>query len=154
MGHTHYWRSPKRGFSLTKWVALVKDARKILSEDRGLAPRPPVALEYDEPGKAPQIDGKAIRFNGIGDDGHETFDLRRVPDVHPLDAGEPTAFAFCKTECKPYDVLVCAVLLAARHHLGNAIQVASDGTRHDWLPGIARYEAATGRKAPNIWKET
>ena len=45
-------------------------------------------------------------------------------------------FACCKTERKPYDAIVVACLLVAKHHLGAAIEVSSDGNWEDeWLNG-------------------
>jgi hypothetical protein len=45
----------------------------------------------------------------------------------------PTLFgSFCKTEFKPYDVLVTCSLLIIKHHLGNRAIVRTDGNERDW----------------------
>ncbi len=41
-------------------------------------------------------------------------------------------FECCKTAYRPYDVLVTALLIAAKHHFGTAIRVSSDGESKDW----------------------
>jgi len=66
-----------------------------------------------------------IRFNGIEDDGHETFlvDLNR------------REFNFCKTARKPYDVPVCTVLAILRVYLGEDLELSSDGDfNQEWSP--------------------
>lgn len=67
----------------------------------------------------------AICFNGIGEDGHETFGLRNHEDN-----------GFCKTAQKPYDEVVGAVLLWAKYSHIDYIDVRTDGDRRDWQPAI------------------
>lgn len=42
-------------------------------------------------------------------------------------------FACCKTAFRPYDVAVTALLLIAKHYLGDGIIVSSDGEDEFWL---------------------
>lgn len=42
-------------------------------------------------------------------------------------------FEFCKTAYKPYDIAVTAFLIIAKHHLGELIEVSSDGDNKDWF---------------------
>lgn len=116
MGYTHYWRERKDDGDKA-WKRLLDRARKAIK----LAD---VKIQYDytdwdglerKASSPPQIDYRAIRFNGIGEDGHETFRLDR--------AGE--SFTFCKTAQKPYDLLVTAILTIAQEELG--LDVTSDG---------------------------
>ena len=72
-------------------------------------------LEHDDSGE-PVVNENEIRFNGIGESGHETFLLTNAPEK----------FAFCKTAEKPYDVPVCEVLLVLQKHCPN-LNVRSDG---------------------------
>jgi hypothetical protein len=104
----------------------------------------PVAAEFDTPDAAPELTDAYIRFNGIGEDGHETFCLvagmarqegcplprERRARTLPI---HPGRFDFCKTARKPYDVLVTAVLWIAHEEYG--LRVSSDGTMEpDGLP--------------------
>ena len=50
---------------------------------------------------------------------------------------ETTNWNFCKTARKPYDLLVCAVLLSAYNILG--YELSSDGGFEDWQPAIDFY---------------
>lgn len=40
----------------------------------------------------------------------------------------------CTTERKPYDFLVVAILILANYYCPNCYQIASDGSKSDWLP--------------------
>jgi hypothetical protein len=48
-----------------------------------------------------------------------------------------TRIQWCKTDRKPYDLLVCAVLIAAHNILG--YEVTSNGNLKDWKPAIEFY---------------
>ena len=68
--------------------------------------------------------------------------------VEPADppAGAP-GFDFCKTARKPYDVVVCAALLAIKHHQGDNVEIRSDGDFGDeWQPAYRLYRRATHRE--------
>jgi hypothetical protein len=67
------------------------------------------------------INEDVVRFNGIGDDAHETFIFERTS----------IGFNFCKTQRKPYDELVCACLEVAKDVFKNEIGVSSDGDNND-----------------------
>lgn len=121
MGYTHYW-THKKEFNPTRWKQIIKDVRKIIKVS-GV----PLAKDYDEPDTKPQLDDDTIWFNGIGDDGHETFLINRTGD------GED---AFCKTAQKPYDVVVTAVLTYLNNNYSDSFTVSSDGDGEDWIPGV------------------
>ena len=111
MGYTHYtradnWdRQDELGFE--KALPIV---RKILKRYKDL-----VQFECDNP-KRPVVSKKQIRFNGIGEDGHETFML----------SNSSFEFNFCKTARKPYDVVVCEVLLVLNAFCPH-LSISSDG---------------------------
>jgi hypothetical protein len=117
MGYTHYWRKPK-GLSEDKWAKYLKDVKKLLKGSRGV-----IQFESDE-NRCPAIN-HYVRFNGIEEDGHETFVLCR----------DESDFDFCKTACKPYDKYVTACLILAKLHFGDEISISSDGDREDWNEG-------------------
>lgn len=110
MGYTTYWK--KLSFTDANWEKLRKDVRKLL---KTLPEGVKVQREYDKDSR-PLIGKDAIAFNGVGDDGHETF---------WLDKNE-TAFSFCKTARKPYDLAVCGVLMLASIHATSG-EISSDG---------------------------
>jgi hypothetical protein len=101
MGYTHYWNH--NGISTTDWRILAEYAHSLIgmASEKGIN----LAVKFDEPEKLPEINEAWIRFNGIGEDGHETFYLTR----------EPTEFDFCKTARKPYDWVVADLLAFASH---------------------------------------
>jgi hypothetical protein len=127
MGYTHYWNT-KGAMSESEWEAITAAARKIIAKSTVA-----LAFEYDEPEKKIVISKTAIRFNGIGDDGHETFCIG--PDG--------TDFEFCKTARKPYDEVVVAILQACAVY-ASRFSWSSDGTREEHADGITLYNAATG----------
>lgn len=131
MGYTHYWRQPL-GIPAAAWALIQADAAKLIA-----ASPVKLAFDYDETDKAPACSAEEIRFNGLGDDGHETFML--TPDAED--------FEFCKTAFKPYDLVVCAVLACAAEHTGK-IAVSSDGDVSDWRDGVEWASKVLGRSVP------
>ena len=71
---------------------------------------------------------EGLAFNGLGDDGHETFLLSKF--------AQQCEFNFCKTACKPYDSVVTACLVALKDRLGDDVDVSSDGDTDDWAAGM------------------
>jgi hypothetical protein len=132
LGYTHYYPQ-QRDFTPDEFANLGEAARKIIA-----AVELPLAWEYDEPKKPPQIDLGVIRFNGVGDDGHETFYLPRVnerPEWSSERRGD--VFRFTKTAYKPYDLVVTAILIAADAIAPGALAISSDGGPNDWQAGLA-----------------
>ncbi|KAH8742664.1 hypothetical protein F5883DRAFT_363290, partial [Diaporthe sp. PMI_573] len=62
---------------------------------------------------------QGIWLNGVGDSGHETFSISRGDGL-------------CKTGRKPYDLVVCAILLRAYQLVPDAIRISSEGDPEDW----------------------
>ncbi|KAH8755044.1 hypothetical protein F5883DRAFT_526574 [Diaporthe sp. PMI_573] len=67
-----------------------------------------------------------IELNGRDEYGHETFHF-------PHNEGDN----WCKTDRKPYDLIVCATLLRAKHLAPNAVKISSDGDWDDWSEAVA-----------------
>lgn len=141
MGYTHYWhyttQTGKQQQARDKKWPILQGYLLVLmevAEERGV----PLAYESDEPGQPPFVGETFVRFNGVGDEGHETFIFHRTPPhsyfetyiVRDLDGKEETrggeGFAFCKTARKPYDACVCAALVIAKD-LGMIGHLGSDG---------------------------
>ena len=84
-----------------------------------------------------EADGKtlfAIKFNGLGPYDHETFSLHMAPDD----------YEFCKTNRKPYDTLVTAVLIAVYNIEPECWDISSDGDREEWAAGLALARKVLG----------
>jgi hypothetical protein len=96
--------------------------------------------------KPPVADDAMIRFNGVDDDGHETFVLMRsdVPASYLENKNE--VFGFCKTARKPYDKYVTAVLLLAKLYLQDEIRISSDGDIADWKEGQKLIKEKVGMR--------
>lgn len=53
-------------------------------------------------------------------------------------------FNCCKTAFRPYDLAVTAVLIIAKHHLGAALTVQSDGEAAHWFDGAMLCQSLLG----------
>lgn len=123
MGYTHYWDSVD--FTCDEWQRIKKAARLITN-------RSLVIVQYEDDDKRPpQIDDKMIRFNGVGDEGHETFLIKHTKNE----------WSFCKTARKDYDEIVVAVLIAISI-ICPRFNWRSDGYPDDHAEGVALYNKA------------
>ena len=116
MGYTHYWESYARKIP----EGAVDIIREIV--DKAYAAGV-VQYEHDDK-RPPVVSDTVIRFNGVGEGGHETFYFD-VNDDYRASSGRP--FAFCKTARKPYDDVVMRVLIVLKSYIRDEIQVSSDG---------------------------
>ncbi len=141
MGYTHYW-SMSRDFTDKEWRDITVAARRIVNyaqSARGIA----LSKEYDI-NRIPVIGSAQIRFNGYGDEGHETFHLtHKVGEPPEYRIGQPD-FQFCKTARKPYDPVVVAILNSTRHIAPDAFSWSSDGWLSEHVDGLALLKDATG----------
>ena len=141
MGYTHYYTA-QREFDATEWHEICSFTRHMLSH------LPPYSTSAGgvyadeaikivgwrgEAGTAPEIKSELIAFNGEGPNGHESFVIYRSPENEWLN-DDP--FLFCKTAGKPYDLVVCALLLAILEIAPGALAVSSDGDMQgsEWEP--------------------
>ena len=137
MGYTHYWKH-EGPLDQQAWDLFIADARKILEHPNTAKL---VQFESDDD-RPPQIDSDIVRFNGIGEEAHETFAIDRTG----------TGWDFCKTRFigyKKYDIVVTAVLILAGRHFGDAIRISSDGDWSDWQDGRDLYSHVFGEVPPN-----
>jgi len=107
MGYTHYWSIEKTIKIKTK---MVKDLQKIIYKHKEI-----IQFESDDE-QEPICNSNGIRFNGIDDDGHETFNVLFTKHDN-----------FCKTARKPYDLAVCECLLIIKGWFGDSMELSSDG---------------------------
>lgn len=128
MGYTHYWyENNKPKLIPTEAVKVIKP---ILDQayKKGL-----IQLEYDKP-EPPIVSDKEIRFNGVGENGHETFLYQAdQPESDRSDWSEDKRFfGFCKTAQKPYDEVVMKVLMILDAYMPE-MALSSDGDfMDDW----------------------
>jgi|DEB0MinimDraft_10_1074344.scaffolds.fasta_scaffold05941_2 hypothetical protein len=97
MGYTNYWHK-YNDFTESEWKQ-IKEEFNYIKEVVGF-------LIKDE------STDDIIKFNGIGDNGHEDFYLNREART-PFDKtyeGQDVSFDFCKTNEKPYDIVVWHLL--------------------------------------------
>ena len=146
MGYTHYWyRDESRMFTedvIDFYAEFTRYAVQIIqtAEQQGIE----LADPSGEHSGAWRVDGDSVRLNGYGEDSHESFVWEKVcpqPQEWVKDKGY---FDFCKTNRKPYDIVVTALLLAVREAYGDAVRISSDGGFFDWKDGVRLFEEATG----------
>jgi hypothetical protein len=137
MGYTHYWQmKPANQTAFNKAVA---KANKVLKARKGI-------LAGGDGTGSLVIKKDEVCFNGRDEDAHETCYITNGGADFTLDG---SGFTFCKTACKPYDVVVVAVLAIFSHELGSAFEVSSDGEHDDWNDGVKLACQVTGEAIPN-----
>jgi hypothetical protein len=101
------------------------------------------------------IDDLEIIFNGKAkfDQDCETFLLSKnkpkQPDWNKDAIAKGYTFQFCKTNGKPYDKFVTAILIIANNIAPGAIVVKSDGDDGDWQDGLDMgHQYMIGLKRP------
>ncbi len=118
MGYTHYWK-----FDTLPVIPV--EARVVLKEILDTAYADGLIQYESDVRKEPVLTETEIRFNGVGDNGHETFHF----DIHDdYRADDGTVFAFCKTAEKPYDAVVMQVLITLKYFLKDGLKISSDGS--------------------------
>lgn len=124
-----------------KFAKASKDCKRICEETKknGVA----IVYEFDEP-TDPIFTNNKVRFNGKGDEGHETFHIAQTFSSHyPQFDEHGKAFAFCKTACKPYDTAVCACLIIFKYWFPD-IDIESDGEMRDWEVSLENVRSIFG----------
>lgn len=144
MGYTHYW-TPKK-FNQKQWdkflntcIKLKNNLPKTTDTAGGYSEDEPLLIGGNEPTDKPIFNNNMVWFNGqtpkeLRDEfnlGHETFVIENI------NTGGVNDWNFCKTARKPYDLLVCACLIAAHKYLG--FRISSDGSLNDWKPAFDYY---------------
>lgn len=138
MGYTHYFTF-KKPLQQKEFDAIKADVKVIeksvngtICETAGASYPEDVVLLRDGLGEGDGVlyENNGVFFNGEKELGHETMGFR-VDD---------SGYSFCKTNRKPYDVAVCLTLLAMKHHLGEDIEITSDGGKEDWMPALRLYK--------------
>lgn len=103
-----------RSFTKAEWIQLSEAARRLIRA------ADPIIGAGDGNGRFASITGEDIDFNGIGGNSCENFLLTRDKPSR--------AFLFCKTERRPYDAVVVAILIYVDLVWGTEILgIGSDG---------------------------
>lgn len=97
MGYTNYWEC-ETDFTDDEWNAVCEEAQYIKEIDSPYQEN--MFRTLDSVNIINDITFENISFNGVGDNGHETFILEK----------KATDFSFCKTNELPYDIYVWHLL--------------------------------------------
>ena len=141
MGFTHYFYC-KPKLNKSDFKAFASDVEKVLK----LSGVPLSHIDTKEDQEGFEVTDELINFNGVGDNGHETFLFQRDTLVREaeLTPRNGLVFNFCKTNQKPYDLCVTATLILAKMHFGKDVKISSDGDASDWAEGGALVGKALG----------
>jgi hypothetical protein len=145
MGYTHYWSRKEWDDTTAGYPLLCQAATDIFdyATKQGIA----LAGAHGEPNTQREINVEHILFNGVGKDSHETFYWPRKAERpewqrhYPALSASATITEFCKTNYKPYDVVVLAMLAAADLIYGG-IRFESDGGKEVLETGLNFLYAA------------
>jgi hypothetical protein len=152
MGYTHYWRFHRDKMKTEKLRQTFKKVSEEIQElYKNLSLIPKTGYHTDYPiiikgglGEGePIINESEIWFNGDGELGndHETFSINWT---------DSSAFGFCKTARKPYDLLVCMSLLSFTEHFpSHVFTLSSDGDAEEWQDAVDLYNKITDNDIPN-----
>jgi len=131
MSYTHYW-DQKAEASYMQWLAIEEHFKNVLIQaicKKDLD----YCIQYESNDSSPVlITNGHIQFNGIDDEGHETFGLSRI------NVGE---FELCETDNKPYDKFVVFVLILAHNLAPGCYIITSDGDAKDWQKDLDQLNA-------------
>lgn len=90
---------------------------------------------------SPEFRSASFSFNGVGEDMYESFVFKN----------EPTEFTFCKTARKPYDAVVCAVLILVKKWFNGDIEISSDGKWEEWQEGRDMFQRTFGVASMSVF---
>lgn len=125
MGYTHYWKG------IANLDVILKDQLNRLIE-YGVWNHVLEQEDYESDVDIyahVSLENKEVCFNGIEDEGHETFCVT---------FNQSFEFSFCKTARKPYDEYVVAALILiteANARTGGNFSWSSDGDEPDFVEG-------------------
>lgn len=138
MGYSHHWRLVKKP-TPAAWGPLVLDCQTLIGNlpecshsAGGYYAAEPLTLRGPSGKGTPIVSQRRIAFNGdlSMELDHESFELKpaRTKQSRQL---------WCKTARKPYDLVVCAVLICAWNRFGpGTIEIGGDGDWSDWKPAL------------------
>jgi len=134
MGYTHTFEITRKP-DQEQWAGLMLDVQKLFKTlptcheliNLGVDAVDEIVLRGPMGDKKSICNTRKISFNGdsINDLYCESFTLlpKKMSDS-------------CKTNRKPYDFVVCAVLILAYTHIPDIVRIQSDGDEDDWNPAL------------------
>ena len=149
MGYTHYYTVADPLGDL-KVLEIAADVKSII-----MASEIQIGDWNGEPGSEPKLGPDEINFNAMQPDDFQDF---RYPPPFEQNhrTGIEEGFSFCKTNRMPHDPVVCATLIAIKHHLGDQVRVSSDGdfdNAEEWGPAYKLYFRALRRELPPFFRQ-
>ena len=140
-GYTHYWKWHSSQPDAAALERCRGDMLRVVEARRDILVIEALQVRFGDGGVVEEI-----AFNGIGEDGHESFGF----PLAAFTADEPS-FQFVKTAGKPYDEVVAACLIVARDCFeDDVLSIHSDGQwPDDWARGARLYERVLHRPAHN-----
>ena len=149
MGYTHYYvvADPRGDLKVSEIAA---DVEAII-----MASEVQIGDWSGDPGTEPLLGPDEINFNAMHPEDFENF---RYPPQFAVNKefGLQEGFEFCKTGRMPYDPVVCATLIAIKHHLGDHVRVSSDGNfdnNDEWGAAYDLYFRALRRVLPPFFRQ-
>jgi hypothetical protein len=135
MGYTHYFPQT-RSFTNDEWSKIQSFAKSLF-----IARKDMLADGMGNINSKPKATAKDIWFNGIGEEAHETFLVRKTQPKKLEDRHGQ----FTKTNRKAYDECVVAMLTYINHVAPGALEITSDGSREPdmWVLGTELAENIT-----------
>jgi len=140
MGYTHYWTFDRSKMTQDELkIAFKKAIDEIVTLKNNLPKE--IVIKGGQGDDEPIFNEKEIWFNGNSesDEDHETFGIT-LEQPEPRYQGGNVNFDSCKTARKPYDLLVCASLIALNKYMPKAFTYSSDGGEEDWKKPKAFYQ--------------
>lgn len=121
IGYTTYF-TQKQSFTTNDWNELKRILPLIITES-GITICGPLGEDN------PIINDNLISFNGCAENAedYETFEISKKHNPQ---------FNFCKTQLRPYDIVVCALLTVINAIAPNVLDISSDGNSEDWNAGV------------------
>lgn len=126
MGYTHYWTFKKSPAEIEGGTKRFKAAVALFK--KGLEKLQDIPLGDGMGEGEPIITDTEVCFNGKAPEDYETCYI----------ALESKGFDFCKTARRPYDPVVCLLLLCMADAFGYDFEYSSDGDIKDGEEGWAR----------------
>ena len=160
MGYTNYFYTNENSqINLNKWNEVISIFNKLYNNrieifDKNTLSEIPnmqyytnlsheqklkIVEDYDNQNE-PIFTDEYIKFNGLGEHGHETFYMERVPAQNEWKSNKN--FNFTKTNRKPYDFWVIGILSIMKSIMPNEIKIGSDGSEHDINPILKAFDQA------------
>ncbi len=154
MGYTHYHiRNKKNLGSAYYFGKLALDAKTIIAKAETLG----ISIRGRDGTGEPEFTEGYFSLNGNAEleQDYETFSWEALPTQQEWEAkrGGNDIFDFCKTQYRPYDAVVTAILIRAKVIYGSCVDVRSDGSWSEWQAGRDLYESVFGEEAPNPFLE-